>query len=144
MLFLFIILITLCHSTCTSDDLVKISSKRTSINRAVTLLRRTLANVSSNPKSTSSRYGDRSPRSFLARIFSVVWILAGLVLTSILMGSITNALTTVTFSVRSIKLYGMKVAAIEGSPSYRVGIRRNAKVNPGWFAEWVVLFVCLL
>ena len=70
-------------------------------------------------------------------------MLTGLVLTSILMGNITNALTTVTFSVRNIKLYGTKVAAIEGSPSYRVGIRRNAKVNPGWFAEYEVYFVYL-
>lgn len=59
------------------------------------------------------------------------WMLCGLVLTSILMGNITNALTTVTFSTKSVKLYGTKVAAIEGSPSFRVGIRRNARVNQG-------------
>jgi hypothetical protein len=47
------------------------------------------------------------------------------------MGSITNALTTVTFETDSIALYGTKVAAIDGSPSYRVGVRRNAKVNQG-------------
>lgn len=57
----------------------------------------------------SCRYGDRSPRSVGARLFAMFWVLAGLVLASILMGSITNALTTVTFSVKSIKLYGTKV-----------------------------------
>lgn len=79
---------------------------------------------------TTVGYGDRSPRSILARLFAMFWVLTGLVLTSILMSSITNALTTVTFDTKMIKLYGTKVAAIEGSPSYRVGIRRNALVNP--------------
>ena len=78
-----------------------------------------------------SRYGDRSPRSFAARVFSIFWVLAGLVLSSILMGSITNALTTVIFDTKTVKLYGLKIAAIDGSPSFRVGIRRNAKVNQG-------------
>jgi hypothetical protein len=69
------------------------------------------------------------------------WVLAGLVLFSILMGSITNALTTVTFASKTIQLYGTKVAAIHGSPSYRVGIRRNAKVNQGWCAECEIVVV---
>ncbi|XP_028396320.1 uncharacterized protein LOC114520285 [Dendronephthya gigantea] len=79
---------------------------------------------------TTVGYGDRSPRSFAARVFTMFWMLTGLIITSILMGNITNALTTVTFTAKSIKLYGTKVAAIEGSPSFRVGIRRNAIVNP--------------
>ena len=59
-----------------------------------------------------SRYGDRSPQSIQARLFAVLWILTGLILTSILMGGITNALTTVTFASTSIKLYGTKVGIL--------------------------------
>ena len=42
----------------------------------------------------------------------MLWILTGLILTSILMGSITNALTTITFATSSIKLYGTKVGTL--------------------------------
>ena len=39
------------------------------------------------------RYGDKVPKSVVARLFAVVWILFGLVIMAIFMASITTALT---------------------------------------------------
>ena len=56
----------------------------------------------------------------------MLWILTGLILTSILMGSITNALTTITFATSSIKLYGTKVGTLFTTCTiYNMYIRYN-------------------
>lgn len=54
------------------------------------------------------RYGDRSPRSIPARIFAIIWTLAGLVIIGILVGGVASSLTSVTVD-QSIILYGAKV-----------------------------------
>lgn len=54
------------------------------------------------------RYGDRSPRSIPARIFSIIWTLTGLVIIGILIGAVASSLTSVTVD-HSIILYGAKV-----------------------------------
>ena len=54
------------------------------------------------------RYGDRSPRSIPARIFSIIWTLTGLVIIGILVGAVASSLTSVTVD-HSIILYGAKV-----------------------------------
>ena len=53
-------------------------------------------------------YGDRSPRGFVARIFAIIWVLIGLVITSIFTGVVTTSLTAITLST-DVKLYGTKV-----------------------------------
>ena len=70
--------------------------------------------------SFSSSYGDRSPRGFVARIFAIVWVLVGLVITSIFTGVVTTSLTAITLST-DVKLYGTKVGS---SPA------RNVTVSP--------------
>ncbi|XP_073231214.1 uncharacterized protein [Porites lutea] len=66
----------------------------------------------------------------MGRIFSVMATLIGLVSIAVLLGNLTTSLTTdIVFS--DIKLYGSKVAAIHNSSEFRLGLRKNAKMNPG-------------
>lgn len=74
---------------------------------------------------TTVGYGDRSPRGFLARIFAIVWVLVGLVITSIFTGVVTTSLTAITLST-DVKLYGAKVAAVANSTEYKLGLSKNA------------------
>ncbi|CAH3149201.1 unnamed protein product, partial [Porites evermanni] len=79
---------------------------------------------------TTVGYGDRAPKSKMGRIFSVMATLIGLVSIAVLLGNLTTSLTTdIVFS--DIKLYGSKVAAIHNSSEFRLGLRKNAKMNPG-------------
>lgn len=55
------------------------------------------------------RYGDRSPRGFVARIFAIIWVLVGLVITSIFTGVVTTSLTAITLST-DVKLYNTHVS----------------------------------
>ena len=55
-----------------------------------------------------NRYGERSPRGFLALIFAIVWFLIRLVITSIFTGVVTTSLTAITLST-DVKLYGTEV-----------------------------------
>ncbi|XP_022801144.1 uncharacterized protein LOC111338866 [Stylophora pistillata] len=77
---------------------------------------------------TTVGYGDRSPRSILARIFGIIWILTGLVVISILIGAIASSLTFITVD-KPVNLYGAKIGAIQNSVEYHLGILKNAKVN---------------
>ena len=42
----------------------------------------------------ASRYGDITPKTILGRLFTVIWTLVGVVLTALIVGQITNSLTT--------------------------------------------------
>ena len=44
----------------------------------------------------------------MARIFAIIWVLIGLVITSIFTGVVTTSLTAITLST-DVKLYGTKV-----------------------------------
>ncbi|KAJ7390406.1 hypothetical protein OS493_025663 [Desmophyllum pertusum] len=78
--------------------------------------------------SFSFSYGDRSPRGFVARIFAIVWVLVGLVITSIFTGVVTTSLTAITLST-DVKLYGTKIAAVANSTEYRLGLNKNAHIK---------------
>ncbi|KAL9958189.1 hypothetical protein ACROYT_G035167 [Oculina patagonica] len=77
---------------------------------------------------TTVGYGDRSPRGFVARIFAIVWVLVGLVITSIFTGVVTTSLTAITLST-DVKLYGTKIAAVANSTEYRLGLNKNANMT---------------
>ncbi|XP_066030883.1 uncharacterized protein [Pocillopora verrucosa] len=77
---------------------------------------------------TTVGYGDRSPRSVPARIFGIAWTLTGLVIISILIGTICSALTSSSISY-PVTLYGTKIGAIQNSTEQRVGTLKNARVN---------------
>ena len=58
-----------------------------------------------------SRYGDKTARTLPGRVFAVIWVLIGLVISSLLIGSIATAFTSTTSPPEdSVKmLYGAKV-----------------------------------
>ena len=56
-----------------------------------------------------TRYGDKAPKSTLARIFSVFWILLGLVIMAVFMANITSALTALSLQLEPTDLVGLKV-----------------------------------
>ena len=55
------------------------------------------------------RYGDKAPKSNVARIFSIIWILLGLIFTAIFMANITSALTALSLQLEPTDLVGFKV-----------------------------------
>jgi len=77
---------------------------------------------------TTVGYGDIAPRSHGARVLSVVWIITGLVLNSIIIGYITTSLTSIDLP-GDITLYNTKTAALNKSYESRYAVRRNAKVS---------------
>ncbi|XP_048579728.1 uncharacterized protein LOC125561016 [Nematostella vectensis] len=77
---------------------------------------------------TTLGYGDRVPRSRLAKACTIVWMLMGIVVFGILSGCLQSAVASITMKINS-QLYGIKVLAIHNSPEYRLGIRLNSQVN---------------
>ena len=59
-----------------------------------------------------SRYGDKAPKSIVARIFSIFWILLGLIIMAIFMANITSALTALSLQLEPPDLAGVKVCII--------------------------------
>ncbi|XP_048579474.1 uncharacterized protein LOC116616082 isoform X2 [Nematostella vectensis] len=76
---------------------------------------------------TTLGYGDRVPCSFRAKLFSIVWVMLGLVIWGIMNGAVCTALTVMVFEA-STSLYGTKVAVIKDTPEFRFALRKNAKV----------------
>ena len=73
--------------------------------------------------SFSFSYGDRAPRSVLARTFAFIWVLIGLVIISIFTATVTTSLTAISLS-NEIKLYGSDVSHLQSfnplNPSIRI------------------------
>ena len=58
-----------------------------------------------------SSYGDRVPITIAGRIFAIMWTLYGLVITGLVVGNLTSALTaSVAFSLNEVDLYQAKVS----------------------------------
>ena len=55
------------------------------------------------------RYGDKTPRSFVAKWLAMVWMIAGCVVFSLLSSCLIAGLTVTTVDNSNIKLYGLKV-----------------------------------
>ncbi|XP_048579577.1 uncharacterized protein LOC5515780 isoform X2 [Nematostella vectensis] len=77
---------------------------------------------------TTLGYGDRVPLTNRARVFTIVWVLIGLVIFSILSGTITSAFTSIVFE-SATGIYGTKIATLSDTPEYRFAARRQARVN---------------
>lgn len=77
---------------------------------------------------TTVGYGDRAPRSFMARVFAFFWVLVGLVIISIFTATVTTSLTALSLS-NSIELYGSNVTAMIETEEQRYGVQNNAKVE---------------
>ena len=58
------------------------------------------------------RYGDKSPKSVVARIFSIIWILLGLIIMAIFMANVTSALTALSLQQEPSSLVGVRVGLL--------------------------------
>ena len=58
------------------------------------------------------RYGDKCPKSVVARVFSIIWILLGLIIMAIFTANITSALTALSLQPEPSSLVGAKVGLI--------------------------------
>ena len=76
------------------------------------------------------RYGDKAPRSFIARVFAFFWVLIGLVIISIFTATVTTALTALSLN-DDTELFGKNVSAFNHTEEARYGVRANAKVKKG-------------
>ncbi|CAH3119189.1 unnamed protein product, partial [Porites lobata] len=91
---------------------------------------------------TTVGYGDRAPVTYSGRLFSVFWILMGLVVIGILNGSITTALTVLIVNLDA-SAFGNKVAAVQHTPEYRFGWRKNFKMDNATYASFREVFSAL-
>ena len=55
-------------------------------------------------------YGDKAPKSAIARIFSVFWILFGVILIAIFTADVTSSLTAASLKKDMIRLNGLNVS----------------------------------
>lgn len=78
---------------------------------------------------TTVGYGDKSPRSHVARMFALVWVLVGLVTISLFTASVTTALTALSFSTDN-RLNGKNIVVLRNSEAHRFAIKKNANVKP--------------
>ena len=54
-------------------------------------------------------YGDKTPKSIVARLFSIIWIMLGLIAMAIFTANVTSALTAASLEMRPSSLEGYKV-----------------------------------
>merc|ERR1712113_563596 len=64
----------------------------------------------------------------MAQIVAICWMLMGPIINGIVIGAITTSLTSINLE-GDPKIYGSKVAALQNSFEYNLGVRRNAKMN---------------
>jgi len=77
---------------------------------------------------TTVGYGDRAPKSFLARIFCIVWILVGIIIIAIFTAIVTASLSA---SIQHhFTVHGSVIGAVNGSEEFRLGVSLNADMKP--------------
>ena len=76
---------------------------------------------------TTVGYGDKAPKSFIARVFAFFWVLIGLVIISIFTATVTTALTALSMG-NEVELFGKTIAALNHTEEQRYGVRANAQV----------------
>ncbi|XP_065669649.1 uncharacterized protein LOC101238067 isoform X5 [Hydra vulgaris] len=77
---------------------------------------------------TTIGYGDLTPRSFFAKLVSIIWFIIGLSLNCITIGFIVTNITTVTLPADFI-MYDTKAAALQNSFEYKTAVQRNARLH---------------
>ncbi|XP_031569306.1 protein sidekick-2-like [Actinia tenebrosa] len=78
---------------------------------------------------TTVGYGDRAPKSFWARILTLVNMLSGFILISLITANLSSDFVVTTIMASKKTLYMTKVGAITRSFEYSIAVRRNALVN---------------
>ena len=58
-----------------------------------------------------ARYGDKAPKSVLARIFSVIWIQFSLIIMAVFTANVTSALTALSLHLEPTSLDAVDVSA---------------------------------
>ena len=76
---------------------------------------------------TTVGYGDRVPRSALARVFSVFWILAGITITSIYIAEITSNIID-TQKIKEPDLSGKRVGVLKNALHDSIMIAQNGGI----------------
>lgn len=79
--------------------------------------------------STTVGYGDKIPETTSGRIYIVFWTLLGLVLTGIVTGSLSSALSVASINSMKQKLPDDKVLALYGSAEYTYGKKKMKKFD---------------
>ncbi|XP_068761976.1 uncharacterized protein [Montipora capricornis] len=77
---------------------------------------------------TTVGYGDKAPKTILGKVLGVVWMLAGLIITSMFISIITTSLASVSLEGRT-NIRGLKVSALNHSEEHKLGIREIANVK---------------
>ncbi|XP_057292670.1 uncharacterized protein LOC130621403 [Hydractinia symbiolongicarpus] len=80
---------------------------------------------------TTVGYGDRAPKSTLARIFAVLWIVTGITLFSMYSASLTSSLTSAVIASHDFSLYQKNIAVLNTST---VGVKAVVGVNGNYKA----------
>jgi len=76
---------------------------------------------------TTVGYGDKSPKSVVARVFSIIWIMLGLIIMAIFMANITSALTALSLQLEPSSLVDVKVAVLSNGTEYQHAMDEKAK-----------------
>lgn len=77
---------------------------------------------------TTVGYGDRAPKSFLARIFCILWILVGIIIIAIFTAIVTASLSA---SIQHhFTVHGSVIGAVSASEEFRLGVSLNADLKP--------------
>lgn len=79
---------------------------------------------------TTVGYGDRAPKSVVARMFAIIWILAGITIFSMYTATLTTALTTEVELSKIDGMFGKKVGVLmQTAAGHSAAIREHAEVS---------------
>ncbi|XP_028415896.1 uncharacterized protein LOC114539464 [Dendronephthya gigantea] len=76
---------------------------------------------------TTVGYGDTAPRSVPARLYSILWMIIGMIAFSVLTANITSSLSQKTFDAEE-KMFGKRVGVLEGTLDAKAAILENARI----------------
>ncbi|XP_044183882.1 uncharacterized protein LOC114971148 [Acropora millepora] len=77
---------------------------------------------------TTVGYGDKSPKSIVARIFSIIWIMMGLITMAIFTANVTSALTAASLELTPNTLNGAKIGVLNNGTEFEHALSEGA--NP--------------
>ena len=77
---------------------------------------------------TTVGYGDKVPRSVVARTLAIIWVSIGLIIFALFSSAITSALTARSLET-DVELYGKTIVVLNRTEEENFAIRRNARTN---------------
>ena len=76
---------------------------------------------------TTVGYGDTAPRSVTARLYSILWMIIGMIAFSVLTANITSSLSQKSFDAEE-KMFGKRVGVLDGTMDAQAALMENAHV----------------